>query len=154
MTEEEMRACYKAGGRLRVLIEFVVEIGAGVYRIMSVLWRELSKEESQVWEWLGRQMQERKIGVKVNFGIYWASVGAYKKLVQFGRYWREWVDVVFGTGESLSFGVNIEGGRVVHWGWKICADAEDVKRVKIVFEFLKREIEECVNGVLERLLFE
>jgi hypothetical protein len=157
---EWIREWYRGGGRLQLPVKFgtVIESGKSgkVYRVVLDT-GSMSRLEFRIWWQIRQVMEESKMVIDVGVGRYHASVNA-DWFMKVNR-WVETVRVAFWVekvgGNSANVGVvSIEWDEVVRFGYGIyCSDAQEMERAKMLLEHLKLEIEERLNGLLERELF-
>jgi hypothetical protein len=153
MRKESIRKWYRAGGRLRVPIEFRIDVGEGGYKVVGAQSSvQMTNKERNAWTWLKAKMWRAK--VKISVSIAW--IDAYCEV----KRWRvDWEKPVLGVeitlwdyGKSLGL-MMTEGGVSIHGESREYEDVREAERVRIFFEHLKLEIEERVNGFLEKVLF-
>jgi hypothetical protein len=143
MTKEDIRRWYKLGGRLQLPIDFVGKPEGGRYRVFAVEKGKITEDEYAVWNWLGRRINKLKVDVDVAIAKYRVSVSGDVGMVFWVDKPKEGAIFVF-----VVKGVDIVGGSVQ------CEDEEEVEYAKIMFRYLKDEIEERLNGLLEKVLYE
>jgi hypothetical protein len=142
----KLRDEYKAGWRLQLPLQFVVQITK-----VAVVVGKISRMGGEVCSWLGAN-------IEVNASYIDAEVsqcrGSVCVICEAGRYGLKFLFTSSTIAGSLE--VNIYHDSVL----KIISGKMDFKNIKVaqvmrlMFDYVKREIEERLNGVLEKILFE
>jgi hypothetical protein len=148
MGVRKIREWYRKGGRLRLPYKFIGKEDAwrkGKYRVVAAKVGEISEEEYEVWWWLRKVMAKSGIILQVAIDRYLMKVSATggnrERWMEVEVMYRDIV-IVIERERDYSVGVGVS-----------YKEMEEGKRVEMLLEYLKLEIEERLNGLLERVLF-
>lgn len=122
-----------------------------VYRVVGVKpATKMTKWEYEVWGWLSEVMEKLEVWVDVWVGRYYARLRSFNGMDAIHvSFWDEKV----GVGRNMVV-IVIERDKVQWFRRGIrCVDAQEMERAKIQLEYLKLELEERLNALLERELF-
>jgi hypothetical protein len=145
---ERLRAWYRGGGRIELPLEFYIEESGAEVRVCARAQKKSNEFELAVEELFFDWFVREGAGVEVRFGDFRAEV--YSDKIYAAAWGRREVRVVFRYELGMMF-FSLTG-----WGsqWIKVKSKSEAELVKIFFEFLKRELEERLNGILEKVLFE
>jgi hypothetical protein len=147
---EKWRDEYSAGWRLRFSLEFIIYADKERYRVAGI-GKEMPETVYEICSWLASNMVRNDVDISVKVGEFIAM--AYWIWEINKEQYRLRLDFTFGHYGSI-----IQDVDTFRWSLRsrdiLFGDIESSRVAVVMFEHVKREIEERLNGLLEKVLFE
>jgi hypothetical protein len=144
---------YKAGWRLRFPVEFAIEVSEKGYFVVPRA-GEMPRVEREVCSWLASEMRMEKYMIDVDVSEYGAS--AYEMWDVVERRSRLRLSFKSPIGSLvyswIAIDVQVKAGLLTS-GSVRGEDEKSLQVVAVMLNYMKREIEERLNGLLERMLY-
>jgi hypothetical protein len=140
-----LRDKYRAGWRLQFPLRFVVESTKVAARVRGML-----RIDSDVCSWLGADVSVNRREIDVEISKCRARVSVVSDE---GRYGLRFSFVAADIAETIAVNIYHNGLLEIRGGKVACKDEEKAQAIAVMFSYLKRELEERLNALLEKMLY-